>query len=305
MIQRYNPVSLQLQSLGSFHYGSLWGPRGICASSIPLSHSSSAARAQVSILKPLGLTECSFPLTFFGDLPSSTSYSTSAPEKGNLMLPNVDLVPWLQFWNFNQLFLLNLSPKVLASPLGKYLSWQLIPVFKHFCPLPPIIYQSVHTFFGSLETFSSHSVKESDFSKSCSPASLILKQDGFQLLCLWSSQQLSKQTQYMLQSQCQFEFLTDQLMFTSFYFNIRWIICSLIKNGYHLAPKRCNLGLLTQGLGRLGHLRGSAVERLPSAQGMIPGSWNRVPHGALCGKPATPSVYVSAPLSLSLSLMNK
>ena len=54
------------------------------------------------------------------------------------------------------------------------------------------------------------------------------------------------------------------------------------------------------GLGRLG---GSVVERLPSAQGVILGFHNRVPHRVPCGEPASPSAYVSA--SLSVSLMNK
>ena len=51
----------------------------------------------------------------------------------------------------------------------------------------------------------------------------------------------------------------------------------------------------------LGHLGGSAVERLPLAQGMIPGFGDRVLHQAPCKKPASPSAYVST----SLSLMNK
>ena len=38
---------------------------------------------------------------------------------------------------------------------------------------------------------------------------------------------------------------------------------------------------------------GSAVEHLPSAQGVIPGSWDRVPHQAPCMEPASP-----LPLSL-------
>ena len=50
----------------------------------------------------------------------------------------------------------------------------------------------------------------------------------------------------------------------------------------------------------LGHLGGSAVEHLPAAQGMILGSWDRVPQ-APCGEPASPSVYVSASPSLCLS----
>ena len=54
------------------------------------------------------------------------------------------------------------------------------------------------------------------------------------------------------------------------------------------------------GLGRLG---GSAVERLPSAQDVIPGSWDRVPHRAPHMEPASPSAYVSA--SLSVSFINR
>ena len=53
----------------------------------------------------------------------------------------------------------------------------------------------------------------------------------------------------------------------------------------------------------LEHLGGSMVEYLPLAQGVIPGSWDQVLHRAPCEEPASPSAYVSAPLSLSL--MNK
>ena len=53
----------------------------------------------------------------------------------------------------------------------------------------------------------------------------------------------------------------------------------------------------------LGHLGGSVVERLPSAQGVIPESWDRVPHWAPSREPASPSAYVSA--SISVSLINK
>ena len=42
---------------------------------------------------------------------------------------------------------------------------------------------------------------------------------------------------------------------------------------------------------------------LPSAQGVIPGSWDRVPHWAPCREPTSPPAYVSA--SLSVSFMNK
>ena len=48
---------------------------------------------------------------------------------------------------------------------------------------------------------------------------------------------------------------------------------------------------------------GSAVERLPLAQGVTLESWDRVPHRAPCMEPASPSACVSAPLSVSL--MNK
>ena len=47
-----------------------------------------------------------------------------------------------------------------------------------------------------------------------------------------------------------------------------------------------------------GHLDGSVGEHLPWV-------WDRVPHEASCGDPASFSACVSASLSLSLSLMNK
>ena len=50
------------------------------------------------------------------------------------------------------------------------------------------------------------------------------------------------------------------------------------------------------------HLGGSVVQHLPLTQVMVPGFWNRVPHRAPCGEPASPSACVSA--SLSVSLMN-
>ena len=52
----------------------------------------------------------------------------------------------------------------------------------------------------------------------------------------------------------------------------------------------------------LGHLGGSAVEHLPLTQGMIPGSWDRVPHQVPHGQPASLSAYVS---ESSVSIMNK
>ena len=42
------------------------------------------------------------------------------------------------------------------------------------------------------------------------------------------------------------------------------------------------------------------VERLPLAQVMIPGSWDRVLHQAPFREPASSSAYVSASLSVSL-----
>ena len=49
-----------------------------------------------------------------------------------------------------------------------------------------------------------------------------------------------------------------------------------------------------------GFLGGSVVYRLPSAQGVILESQNQIPHWAPCMKPASPSAYVSASLSLCL-----
>ena len=49
----------------------------------------------------------------------------------------------------------------------------------------------------------------------------------------------------------------------------------------------------------MGHLSGSVVERLPSTQVMILGSWDQVLHQDLHGEPASPSVYASASLSVS------
>ena len=46
----------------------------------------------------------------------------------------------------------------------------------------------------------------------------------------------------------------------------------------------------------VGRLGGSAVERLPSAQGVILESQDRVPHQAPCMEPASPSACVSASL---------
>ena len=48
--------------------------------------------------------------------------------------------------------------------------------------------------------------------------------------------------------------------------------------------------------------RGSSGGSLPSAQGVILGTGDRVPRWAPCMEPASPSACVSASLSLSLSL---
>ena len=53
----------------------------------------------------------------------------------------------------------------------------------------------------------------------------------------------------------------------------------------------------------VGCLGGTVVECLPSAQGMIPGFWDQVPHQAPHREPASLSTYVSA--SLCVSLMSK
>ena len=53
----------------------------------------------------------------------------------------------------------------------------------------------------------------------------------------------------------------------------------------------------------LGRLGGSEVEHVPSAQGIILETRDRVPRRAPCTEPASPSACVSA--SLSGSLMNK
>ena len=64
--------------------------------------------------------------------------------------------------------------------------------------------------------------------------------------------------------------------------------------GYGTGPGSCLLNAAE--LGRLG---GSVVECLPSAQGVIPESQDRVPHRVPCREPASPSAYVSAFLCLS------
>ena len=58
-----------------------------------------------------------------------------------------------------------------------------------------------------------------------------------------------------------------------------------------------------QYLDLFGYLGGSVVEHLPSIQGVILESRDRVPHQASCLESAPPSACVSA--SLSVSLMNQ
>ena len=43
----------------------------------------------------------------------------------------------------------------------------------------------------------------------------------------------------------------------------------------------------------------SVLERLPLVQGVILESWDRVPHGASCMEPASPSACVSASVCVS------
>ena len=54
-----------------------------------------------------------------------------------------------------------------------------------------------------------------------------------------------------------------------------------------------------------GSLGGSGVEHLPWAQVVTLESWDRVLHQVPCREPASPSAFVSASLSLAVSLMNK
>ena len=54
-----------------------------------------------------------------------------------------------------------------------------------------------------------------------------------------------------------------------------------------------------------GHPGGSVVERLPSAQGVILETWDRVPCQAPCMEPASPSACVSASLCVSHEQINK
>ena len=55
----------------------------------------------------------------------------------------------------------------------------------------------------------------------------------------------------------------------------------------------------------MGHLGGSAVKHLPSAQGMIPESQDQVVHWAPSVEPASPSACVSVALSVCHESINK
>ena len=77
-------------------------------------------------------------------------------------------------------------------------------------------------------------------------------------------------------------------------------ICNLCSIFNYTSPHKIASGLKTNTVGTSG---GSAVEHLPLAQVMIPGTWDRVLHQAPLKESATPSACVSA--SLCVPLMNK
>ena len=54
-----------------------------------------------------------------------------------------------------------------------------------------------------------------------------------------------------------------------------------------------------------GRLDGSVVEHLPLVHVMIQGSWDGALYRAPQREPASPSAYVSASLSLSVTIINK
>ena len=54
-----------------------------------------------------------------------------------------------------------------------------------------------------------------------------------------------------------------------------------------------------------GHLGILAVEHLPSAQGVTPGSRNRVSRGAPCMEPASPSAWVPASLCVCVCVLHE
>ena len=66
-----------------------------------------------------------------------------------------------------------------------------------------------------------------------------------------------------------------------------------VKCPVHPRPSRTNKPTV------MGSLCSSVTEHLSSAQVMIPGSWNWIPHQAPCREPASPSACVSTFLGLS------
>ena len=73
------------------------------------------------------------------------------------------------------------------------------------------------------------------------------------------------------------------------------LVSRIYKEHSKLSSNKANSPISAQ----KGCLGGSAVERLPSAQGMILESQDRVPRRSPCMEPASPSACVSASLSLS------
>ena len=82
-------------------------------------------------------------------------------------------------------------------------------------------------------------------------------------------------------------------MFTFLSFSGKYVEPKAVMPLYDFNLKVCERG---QHSGRLG---GSMVECLPSAQGMIPGSWGRVPHQAPTGNLLFP-LPISLPLCVSI-----
>ena len=93
--------------------------------------------------------------------------------------------------------------------------------------------------------------------------------------------------------------LKDGGVFPSFFSSYKYYSetpaqCGIFNKNLKLLGNHLKTGIV------LGHLSGSVVECLALAQGMIPGSWDQVPHWAPCEEPASPSA-MSLPLSLCLS----
>ena len=84
-----------------------------------------------------------------------------------------------------------------------------------------------------------------------------------------------------------------------YYFVYRWSLSAK----FHTPPNLKSCYKNGTERRKRGDLGSSVVEHLPLAWVVIPGSWDRVPHQATSGEPASLSAYVSD--SLSVSLMNK